>query len=81
MDNIIEQINSLQEKKEKAQTLLTRYRVQLEGLVKDRDEVVQKLKDVYETTVEEAPHKLAELKTELDRLLNEAKKSLDKINL
>lgn len=81
MDNIIDEINELRDKRDKAQDLLTRYKIKLETLTTERDELVKKLNEVYNTTIEEAPNKLAELKSQFDSLLDEAKQSLDKINL
>ena len=81
MDSTIEEIAKLQEKKEKAQTLLTRYKVNLETLMTNRDELVKTLFEKYNTSVDDAPQRLEELKGQLDTLLDEAKKSLDQINL
>jgi len=81
MSSILDEIKALQAKKDKAQNLLTRYKTQLETLVEDREELIQKISDLYNTTVEGAPEKLEELKSSRDKLLAEAKKALDKITL
>jgi len=81
MDSILEEIKALQAKKEKALTLLTVYKTQLEGVVQGKEELVKKLNDTYGTTVDGAVAKLAELKEQRDKLLDEAKKALDKITL
>ena len=81
MDNKLDEIQALQQKKEKAQTLLTRYKTQLESLVEEKEEWAEKLKTLYDTTVEKAPEKLEELTKRRDDLLEAAKKALDKITL
>jgi len=79
--SIIDEIKILQEKKEKAQTLITRYKTQLETLISDRDDLINKLEETYGTTIDGAKAKLVELETKRDELLAEAKKALDNINL
>jgi predicted transcriptional regulator len=81
MDNILDEIKALQAKKDKAQTLLTRYKTQLETIIEERSEWTEKLGTLYGTTIDKAPEKLAELKQNRDRLLEAAKKALDKISL
>jgi len=79
--SILDDIKTLQEKKEKAQTLITRYKTQLETLVNDRDGLIKQLEETYGTTVEGAKAKLLELEKKRDELLSEAKKALDNVNL
>jgi chromosome segregation ATPase len=74
-------INELKNKKEEAQTLLTKYRTQLEGIVEQREKITAELSEKFNVTPEEAQSKLDALSQKRDELLEEAQKALSKINI
>lgn len=77
----LKEIEELQAKKEKAVGLLSRYQTQLETLTNERDELVKRLGEEFNTTVGDADRVLDKLRSERDALLEQAKKSLNTIDL
>lgn len=81
MSDVLKDIKELKAKKAKGETALTKYSTQLESLVEQRDELIKKLKDEYGISPEEVDSHLERLQQERDKLLEEAREKLDKINL
>lgn len=79
--DIVEEIKDLQRKKDEAQTLLTKYKTQLEGIVEDREKLIAELKEKFGVTPEEAEARLEQLVKKRDELLEKAKESLSKIKV
>jgi len=77
--DIMDEIKDLKAKKEQAQTLLTKYRTQLETLAEEKATLVKELADKYNATPETAKEKLATMLEKRDELLASAKDILDKI--
>lgn len=75
----LESIKELQKQKEKAQTLLTRYTTQLETLAEEKQKIVEAMKEEFGVSPESAEDELAKLEAKRDKLLEEAKRVLDKI--
>ena len=79
--DVVKEIEALQKKREEALGLHSRYKTQLESLVSERDQLVEKLEKEFNTTVAGAQLTLEELRTKRDQLLAEAKKTLDTVDL
>jgi len=77
--DIMNEIKDLKAKKDQAQTLLTKYKTQLETLAEEKEALVKELADKYGVTPETAKEKLATMLEKRDELLTSARDILDKI--
>lgn len=78
----VDEIRELRAKKEKAQTLVTKYQTQLEGLLEERERRIERLRDEFGVALDDANDKIEELRAQRDELLVSARetlKSLDKL--
>lgn len=80
-NDIISEIKELKAKKAKAETAVTKYTTQLETLNDQRDTLIVKLMSDHGIAPEEVDSYIFDLKEKQDKLLNEAKEKLSKINL
>jgi len=77
--SIVDDIKDLKAKRDEAQTQLTKYKTQFEGLLSEKETLVKELADKYGVTPDTAREKLDKMVEKRDELLQTAKDVLGKI--
>ena len=77
----VKKIQDLVAKRQKIDTEVTRLSTQREGFVEKRDELIEKLKTDHGISFEEVVEHIQNLEEERNKLLAEASKLLDQVEL